>query len=471
MAQTQQQRLQMVLAPQLRQSLELLQASMLELRSMVQQEIEQNPTLEEKLSDSERIEVEPVAPEEEIAPAEDWEKEYEALAQLDDEWKDYFRASSSHAGHSPDDEARRQFYMDSITQTESLQEHLLRQLALSGFSAHEHQIGELLIGNINEDGYLATDLEELASTTSFELAEIEAVLAHIREFDPVGVGSRDLRECLLCQIRRAGKEGALTEKIIRNHLEELGAKRYSQIAKALDATPDEIQDAAQYIATLEPKPGRRFSDEQSPYVMPEVFVQKVNGEYVVAMNDDNLPRLRISKQYRTLMDQPTTTREVKQYIQDKIRSSAFIIKSIHQRQQTIRNIAEEIVRVQKEFLDQGVTHLRPLIMSQVASVLGIHETTVSRAVANKYMQTPQGMYEMKYFFTPGYKTDGGESVSNKSIKDRIAVMIAREEATSPLSDQALADALKEDGVTVARRTVAKYREELKILPSHQRKHR
>jgi RNA polymerase sigma-54 factor len=470
MAQTQQQRLQMILAPQLRQSLELLQASMLELRSMIQQEIEQNPTLEEKVPDSERIEVEPASAEE-PAPAADWDEEYAALAKLDDEWKDYFRASASNAGHSQDDEARRQFYMDSISQTESLQEHLLRQLSLSGMSEREQQIGELLIGNIDEDGYLAAEPADLAATTSFTLAEIETVLTLIREFDPIGVGSRNLRECLLCQMHRAGKEGALAERIIQGHLEDLGAKRFSQIAKALDATPDEIQQAAHYISTLEPNPGRRFSDEQSPYVMPEVFVQKVNGKYVVVVNDDNLPHLRISKQYRSLMDNPATTQEVKQYIQDKIRAGAFMIKSIHQRQQTIRNIAQEIVRVQEEFLDKGVAYLRPLIMNEVASVLGIHETTVSRAVANKYMQTPQGVYEMKYFFTPGYKTEGGQSVSNKTIKDRIAVMIAREDATSPLSDQALADALKDDGVSVARRTVTKYREELKILPSHLRKQR
>lgn len=459
----------MVLAPQMRQSLEFLQVPMLELRSLVQQELEQNPTLEERLADNERIDLEgpELVPQDEAIK--DFGEEYEVLAQLDDDWKEYFRQSTPRSGGTQEDDARRKHMLDSISQAESLQEHLLHQLALSGLSDTETQVGELLIGNINEDGYLAITLEELATTTGMERAVFDKVLAVIREFDPIGVGSRDLEECLLFQVEREGKGGTAVEAIVRGHLEALGAHKYAQIAKALKIPIDEVQDIAQYIATLEPKPGRRFSSETAAYVVPEVFVQKVNDAYVVSLNDEQIPHLRISKHYRSLMESASTTSEVKNYIMEKIRSGAFLIKSIHQRQQTIRNIATEIVKVQNAFLDKGVAHLRPLTMSEVADVLEIHETTVSRAVSGKYMQTPQGVYEMKYFFTPGYKRADGESVSNKTIKDRIDQMIAAEDPSAPLSDQAIANRLKEEGLTVARRTVAKYREELKIRPSHMRK--
>ncbi len=469
LSQTQQQRMQMVLAPQMRQSLEFLQVPMLELRSLVQQELEQNPTIEERIVDNERIEVEGPELQPKDEAVQDFGEEYELLAQLDDDWKEYFRQHTPRSGGTREEDERRKYQLDSISTSESLQEHLLHQLALAGLSEQEAQAGELLIGNINEDGYLAISLDELAASTGIEVALLEKVLAVIREFEPIGVGSRDLKECLLFQIEREGQSGTPAEVVVREHLEALGARKYTQIAKALKVPVDAVQEIAQYIATLEPKPGRRFSSETAAYVVPEVFVQKVNDTYVVTLNDEQIPHLRISKHYRALMESASTTPEVKSYIMDKIRSGAFLIKSIHQRQQTIRSIATEIVKVQDGFLGKGVAHLRPLTMSEVADVLGIHETTVSRAVSGKYMQTPQGIYEMKYFFTPGYKRADGETVSNKTIKDRIHQMIDREDPAKPLSDQALANRLKAEGLTVARRTVAKYREELKIMPSHMRK--
>jgi len=461
----------MTLAPQMRQSLELLQVPMLELRTLIQAELEQNPTLEEKIQESDRIEIEPGTPSEEPAQTTaDGDEEYELMARLDEEWRDYFRQNTPRASsHDENEEARRKFMLDSLTKEESLQEHLLRQLALSGLGETETQMGELLIGNINDDGYLATTLEELEATTNFTVNELAQVLAAIQEFDPIGVGSRDLKECLLFQLRREGFKGTPMETLVADHLEELGSRKYAQIARAMKIPLEEAQRMAQHIATLEPKPGRRFTSESAPYVTPEIQIQRVRDEYVVVTNDDQIPHLRISKHYRSLMEDPATSPDVKQYIQEKIKSSAFLIKSIHHRQQTIRSIAQEIVRVQRAFFERGVSALKPLTMSDVADVIGVHETTVSRAIAGKYVQTPQGTYEMKYFFTSGYRTADGQDVSNKTVKDQIAGLIADEDPASPLSDQAIAHALKEKGVNVARRTVAKYREELKILPSHLRK--
>ncbi len=471
LSQTQQQRLQMVLAPQLRQSLEFLQVPLLELRTLVQQELEKNPMLEERPMEAEPLEVETpsVEPKEEAEAVKDFGEEYEVLAQIDDDWKEYFRESSSRSGVSAEEDERRKHFLDSISQPESLQEHLLHQLGLSELKDQESHIGELLIGHINEDGYLAVTLEDIAFAQQVDIELVQRVHAVIRDFDPIGVGSFDLIDCLLYQIERDGKKGTPVEDMVREHLEELAGHKYALIARSLRISLGEVQQIAHYIATLDPRPGRRFSLDTAAIVVPEVVVQKINGEYVIILNNEQLPHLRISKQYRTLMEAAGTDPDVKGYIMEKIKSGAFLIKSIHQRQQTIRNIATEIVKVQESFMEEGVKGLKPLTMSQVAEIVGIHETTVSRAVSGKYMQTPQGVYEMKYFFTPGYQTSSGETVSNKSIKDRIDQLIGDEEPSAPLSDQAIANALKSEGVNVARRTVAKYREELRILPSHMRK--
>ncbi len=465
---SQQQRLQMVLAPQLRQSLELLQVPMLELRTLVRQEMEQNPTLEEQPMEAEQIEIEPNAGKEveEDAGIKD---EFEKLAKLDEEWRDYFSQNQSSHRYSSEEAARRQFFLDSLTQPDSLQQHLMNQLNLAGLNEADRQMGELIIGSINEEGYLATPLGELSGTTGFSAVELERVLALVQEFDPIGVGARDLAECLLIQLRRLGKDDSLAARVVRDHLDALGARRFPDIARALRIAVEEVHDAARLIATLEPKPGRVFASDATSYVTPEVAVQKVDGEYAIILNNDQIPRLHISEHYRQLMAGGDTAAEVKNYIRDKVRAGLFLIKSINQRQQTIHNIAREIVNVQREFLDHGVTHLRPLTMAQVAAVVGIHETTVSRAIANKYMQTPRGTYEMKYFFTPGFRTADGQSVSNKAIKDAIAKLVGEEEPERPLSDQEMVARLGEQGFTVARRTVAKYRDELKILPSHLRK--
>jgi RNA polymerase sigma-54 factor len=468
LSQTQTMRQSQVLAPQLRQSLEMLQVPILELRALIEQEIQQNPTVEEDPGDTEPVEDDREQDERSEEDVE-FDEKFEELARLDEDWRDFFKQTQVQHRSNDDEEARRNYFMDSLTQSESLQEHMLNQLSMSDLENFDRQIGEMIIGCIDDDGYMTTTLEDLAESAGFDLAHLNTILGYIQEFDPVGVGSRSLEECLLAQMIRMGKGDSVEARIIEFHLKELGAKKYHDIARVQKITVEEVQTVAHFIATLEPKPGRGFSSEAATYVLPEIEITWDKGNYVVIMNDDQLPHLRISGHYRKLMGDPDTKSEVKSYIRDKIRAADFLIKSIDQRQQTIRNIAEEIVKVQETFFDNGVSHLKPLTMAEVAAVLGIHETTVSRAISNKYMTTPQGIFEMKYFFTPGFKTSDGTSVSNKTIKDTILKLVAAEDTSKPLSDQAVAKALMDTGIKVARRTIAKYREELQILPSHMRK--
>jgi RNA polymerase sigma-54 factor len=467
---SQSQQLQMVLAPQLRQSLEMLQLPVMELRTLIQQEMEQNPTIEDVPSEQETIEIEPGG-KSEVEDAQElaFEKEYEAMARLDDEWRDYFFQDLQNTSYSSEAEERRQYMFDSIPQRESLQEHLVNQLQLTGFPEQDLRVGELIIGSINDDGYLMLDIEELAQSASCDTQHLSDILSVIQDFHPTGVGSSNLRECLLIQLERLGNQDTLAYRIVDDYLEKLGGRKLNDIARSLGVSVEEVQQAAKMIATLDPKPGLIYAEDVATYVLPEVVVQKVNGKYVILMDDDQLPHVRISRHYRRLLESDTTSREVKSYVRERIRSGAFLIKSIHQRQKTIHKIASEIVANQEDFLDHGISRLKPLTMAEVADKVGVHETTVSRAVAAKYMQTPQGMFEMKYFFTPGIKTTDGTQVSNKTVKDIIANLVAKEDPAKPLSDQEIVKILREDGIKIARRTVAKYRLVLRIPASHMRK--
>ena len=470
LSQTQQQRMQLSLAPQMRQSLELLQVPVLELRTLVQQEMEVNPTLEELSPDAEAPETAETEGDgaEENAEAEEAFDEFEMIAQLDDEWKEYYTQTQSPVSRFDPD--RHQFALDSLSVSDSLQQHLMNQLTMADLGGDERHLAELIVGSVDDDGYLTSTPEELAMSTGENPEKLQEMLELVQEFDPIGVAARDLSECLFLQLKRLGRGESLAATMVQRHLDLLAGHKYAEIARATGASVTDVEKEARLIGTLDPKPGRRFAAESPHYVLPEVTViRNDEGEYLVVMNNDNLPHLHVSEHYRQLMHDGETAKEVKQYIRDKVRSSLFLIKSINQRQQTIYNIAREIVRVQKDFLDNGVTHLRPLTMSEVAGVVGVHETTVSRAISGKYMQTPRGMYEMKYFFTPGFKNADGQSVSNQAIKDAISRMIDEEDLRHPLSDQAIAKQLADTGYHVARRTVAKYREELKILPSHLRK--
>jgi len=465
MYQSQNLSLQQVLAPQLQQSLLILQAPLLELRNLVQQEMETNPVLEEL--------AEPTEEERQTSDSDtaddNFKEEFDQLAKLDDEWRDYMAQSSSYSARSQEDEEKRQFFFDSIATHETLQQHLVGQLNQTALSADDRKTAELIIGNIDDNGFLQTTPEEMAMNTGIPQEEFELMLTLIQSFHPPGVGARDLRECLLIQLKRDGREKTLEYRIVADHMVDLGKRRFPEIARRMGITPEQVQKAANSIAQLDPRPGQIFAEAPQNYVVPDVTVEKIQGQYQVILNGEQIPHLRISNTYKDIMAQGGNGSEVKDYIRDKIRSGKFLIKSIHQRQQTISNIAHQIVARQKEFLEKGTAFLKPMTMVQIAEAVGVHETTVSRAISGKYISTPQGVFEMKYFFTPGYQTSSGAAVSNTSVKEAIFNLVKNETGSAPLSDKEIVEILGQRGIPIARRTVAKYRTELNILPSNMRK--
>ncbi len=486
-----------VLAPQLQQSLALLQAPTLELQALVQQEMEQNPVLEELPAldgqqekpertndEGEPVEVNAAAdpaeppPDTQFDPAtekrgndpvDDFQAEFERLQQMDQEWRDHFAATNLPLRTNQEDEEKREFMFNSLVQQTSLQENLLEQVRTSDMDEAKYAVAELIIGNIDDRGYLKSSVEEMAQNTGMAPGEIEGVLKVIQTFHPPGVGARDLRECLMLQLERNKLAYTLEYKIIDQCFDALSKRRIPEIARAMDRDLDDIQDALARIKALDPSPGREFLPNNDIYVVPEVFVSKVDGDFVVSTNNDHIPRLRISNHYKDLMAQAESSPEVRTYIREKIRAGKFLIKSLHQRQSTILNIGKEIVSRQREFMEKGTAHLKPLTMAQVAEVVGVHETTVSRAVSGKYMETPFGMFEMKYFFTSGLQTTDGTAMANTSIKEMIVEIFKNEDGTKPLSDDQVVQMLVAKGIKIARRTVAKYRSELNILPSNMRK--
>src|SRR5881296_2144799 len=465
MRQTQNLALQQVLSPQLQQSLLILQTPLLELRNLVQQEMETNPVLEELPEEpgvDERNEVEPSADD-------NFKNEFEKLASLDEEWRDYMAQSASYRD-SKEAQDKRQFVFDSIPVQETLQQNLIGQLNQSLLSASDRKAAELIIGNIDDNGFLQSTPEEMALNSGIPKEDFEKMLVLIQSFYPSGVGARDLRECLLIQLARGGKERSLEYKIVSEHMEDLGKRRFPEIARRMGISVEDVQKAADNIARLNPRPGQVFAAAPQNYVLPDVMVEKVDGEYQISLNSEQIPHLRISNLYKDIIASgDAQSSDVKDYIRDKIRSGKFLIRSIHQRQQTIMNIAQQIVSRQRDFLEHGPSHLKPMTMAEVAEAVGVHETTVSRAVSGKYMATPQGVFEMKYFFTSGYETTTGESLSNISVKEAILDLVKHENGSAPLSDHEIVEVLAERGIPIARRTVAKYRDELNILPSHMRR--
>jgi RNA polymerase sigma-54 factor len=487
--------LSQVLAPQLQQSLALLQAPTLELKALVEQELQQNPILEEvpasEVEISERsksdgdsdndtyaadlaeppadVKFDPATEKPSTAPVDDFQAEFEKLVQFDQEWRDHFAQTNLPSRQGQETEEKRQFMFDSLVAGTSLQESLLEQMRFSDMTDEQKPIAEMIIGNVDDRGYLKATVDELAFSTNIAPEKIVDVLKVIQEFHPPGVAARDLQECLSLQLQRSGREKTLEYRIIRDFMDALFKRKLPEIARGLAVSVDQVQCALERIKHLEPHPGRDFLPDNERYISPEVFVQKVGDDYVVTTNNEQIPHLRISNTYKDWMSQSGTSTEVRDYIRDKIRAGKFLIKSLQQRQQTILNIGNEIVKRQREFMEKGVAHLRPMTMVQVAEVVGVHETTVSRAVSNKYIETPQGIFELKYFFTSGIQTDSGNGVSNTSVKDMVAEMFKGENTNKPLSDQDIVKMLKEKGIVIARRTVAKYRAELNILPSNLRK--
>src|SRR6266568_565972 len=468
MQQSQSLALQQILAPQLQQSLLILQTPLLELRNLVQQEMETNPVLEELPDES-------IDGPNGAEPSADnnFKEEFEKLASLDEEWRDYMAQSASYSSEgfrgSQEAQDKRQFFFDSIAVQETLQQNLVSQLNQTALNAGDRKTAELIIGNIDDNGFLQSTPEEMALSSGVPKEDFEKMLALIQGFYPPGVGARDLRECLLIQLQREGKERSLEYKLVSEHMEDLGKRRFPEIARRMGISVEEVQKCANNIARLNPRPGQVFAAAPQNYVLPDVTVEKVDGDYQVVLNNEQIPHLRISNIYKDIIAQGDNGSEVKDYIRDKIRSGKFLIRSIHQRQQTISNIAQQIVSRQRDFLEHGPSHLKPMTMREIADAIGVHETTVSRAVSGKYMATPQGVFEMRYFFTPGYQTATGESMSNTSVKEAILDLIKNEDGHAPLSDQEIVQILCQRGVAVARRTAAKYRTELNILPSNMRR--
>jgi len=445
----------------MQQSLQFLQAPAMELQSLVQQEIEINPVLEEGTDE----------PKQESDTNDEFDKELEALRQKDEEWREYFSQGSTNTpSYNPEAAERRQFLFDSQVEAPHLSDHLMKQLGLATSNTETLRVGGEIIGNLDDAGFLKIPLVEVAQSAQVEYDVAQSTLTLIQSFDPVGVAARDLRECLLIQLQRLGKEGELEAVMVGQYLSELGRKKYQDIARGLKVPLERVQGAAQFIGTLQPRPGSAFSsDDKQNVVQAELAVQKNGDDWIVIMNDDPVPRLRISDTYKDLLVNNGHDPSLREYLKEKIRSGKFLIKCLHQRQTTIFNIATEIVKRQRAFFEDGVAHLKPLTMNQVAEVVGVHETTVSRAIANKYVQTPFGLFDLKYFFTPGYQTASGEVMSNTSVKDAISDLIGRESTAKPLSDQEIVKILGERGIPLARRTVAKYRAELGLLPSNLRR--
>ena len=480
----------LVLAPQLRQSLKILQVAALDLRSVIQEELEHNPTLEDISNETDSLDAqsEPAAenpadaddgsdaspPPAEDAPSDapeslDFSKEFEVLSKLGDDWRDNLYDQGGSQPHTSEDAERRQHFFDSLVTETSLQEHLVRQADLLDLNPDVHAALRHLIGGLDERGFLTQTPSEAALQAGLPLDAAQEAAKILKTFEPAGIGAANLGECLLLQLQASGKGDTLAARIVRDHFDLLTRRRIPEIARKSGVHVDDVQDAIEDIGRLDPAPGRRFADDNNRVVIPDVAVEKDGDEWKIHLNNDYIPRLRISNTYKDMIARGALTKQERDYLRERMRSGKFIINSIEQRQQTIERITREIIKVQRDFFEEGVHKLRPLTMTQIADAVGVHETTVSRAIANKYIRTPHGVFEMKFFFTPGYENATGESVSNKSVKEMINELVALEDKGRPLSDQELVAKLKEKGINIARRTVAKYREELGLLPSNLRR--
>lgn len=471
---SQQLKQEQILAPQQIQSLEILLAPLLELQMKISAEMVENPVLEidppgdgEAPADDLYEGAEDMPPE--PAKAGDTDAQLDELIQLADSWQDHLPPWHAQPVHDSDADEKRRHYFDSITEEVSLQEQLLEQLRLADVSPRTRELAELIVGSIDDQGYLRSHLADLATAASAELAELEPALALVQSFEPPGIGARDLCECLLLQLERKGRGRSLTAKLVSRHLDDIARNRLPQIARDLSISLDRLRELIDEVRALNPYPGSGIAPEQTIFVVPEVTVEERDDRFVVVPNREHVPRLRLSPFYLQLLEDPNTPAETRDYIKEKFVSGKLLIRSLSQRESTILRIAEVIVDSQYDFLRHGIEHLRPLTMQQVADKLGIHETTVSRAIAGKYMQTPVGLYEFKFFFTSGFHADDGDEVSSRGVMEKIRDLVARENLAHPLSDLKLAQLLREQGLPVARRTVAKYREEMGIPSSHLRR--
>ncbi len=461
---------QLVMTPQLQQAIKLLQLSRMELVDVVTEELAENPMLEEgeELASPETPAEEKPATEEN---AEEVKGESEGMEDID--WQTYldgYSLSSTTTSDVYEDSEERPSYESLLTKKSTLSDHLMWQLNLSMVPDDERLAAAEIIGNLDDVGYLHASLEDICVATSVDEETAKKALHRVQQFDPPGVASSNLQECLLLQLERLDQGDSLAAVILREHIDNLEGRKYPVIARALKVSLDEVLEAAKIISELDPRPGRAYNQEDVQYISPDIFVHKVGDEYVVTLNDDGLPNLRINSFYRSaLTNQDSVDKKASEYIQDKMRSAVWLIKSIHQRQRTIYKVTKSIVKFQKQFFDYGIEHLKPLVLRDVAEDIEMHESTVSRVTTNKYVQTPQGLFELKYFFNSGISTSSGDSVASESVKIRIKEIISKEDPKKPLSDQKIVQLLKENDIHIARRTVTKYREMLGLGSSTERK--
>ena len=466
---------QLVLAPQMRQSLKILQVAALDLRAAIQEELQSNPTLEEMPMDDMSLEKATANGDDKSTPSDDsreeldFSKDFQVLEKIGQDWHDHMSDTGGVRQSSTEDEERRQHFFDSLTTETSLQQHLMQQAEMANHPPQIIEALRFLVGSLDDRGYLTATLSDLALLASLPLKTMQEASLLLKTFDPAGIGAENLADCLLIQLAQKGRDKSVAARIIRDHLPLLVRRRIPDLARKTGLANEIIQEAITEIGTLDPAPGRRFADDANRVVVPDVTVEKDGEEWKIILNHDYIPRLRLSNTYKDLIAKGRLSKQESDYLREKLRSGKFIINAIEQRQRTIERITREIIKHQHEFFDEGVSKLKPLTMTQIADIIGVHETTVSRALANKYMQTPHGVFEMKYFFTSGYQSDAGVSVANTSVKEMIADIIAGEDPGKPLSDQEIVGLLQAKGLNIARRTVAKYREELGLLPSNLRR--
>lgn len=479
---------QLVMTPQLQQAIKLLQLNRMELQEVVTQEMMENPILEEmtETPDGENtplpeegnsLEGDPEA--EQLRDEQAFIKPKAAEEQLvsgkdDFNWESYveeFNSSSSTPSMREINEELPSFE-NVLSKTTTLEDHLGWQLSMVAITSEEKKLGELIIGNLSDDGYLNANIEDLSREAGMETEDAEEVLKIVQNFDPLGVASRNLQECLAIQARFINPRQPIVEQIIAHHLGDLERKNYQAIAKALTITLEKVVEATRLILEFEPKPGRSFHTSDTQYITPDIYVYKVGDEFVIVLNEDGMPKLRISPYYKNILsaakqDQNKVTKE---YVQDKLRSAVWLIRSIHNRQKTIYKVTDAIVRRQRDFFEKGVQHLKPMILKDVASDIGMHESTISRVTTNKFVHTPVGIFELKYFFNSSISAaDGGDSLASEAVKEKIRQMIQKEDSRNPLSDQKIVELLRVENIDIARRTVAKYRDMLGILSSGKRK--
>lgn len=458
------------MTPQLQQAIKLLQLSRMELETQVRKELEENPILEETqdLKEEDLQRTKEAASEVEGTSADNNDDQNPQKADEFD-WDNYLenQYKPPQQGQSGNEEIMN--YENVITTTQSLHDYLYWQAKMFGFADDELLIADILINYIDDDGYITTPLSEIAENENVSVQDLEDVIIFIHEFDPPGVGARDLKECLLVQAKQLEEDTNDLVYLINNHLKDLEKKNFDNIAKAMGRDISEIAEICKIIYSMDPKPGRVYAPADTHYVTPDVYVYKVGDDYMVNLNEEGLPRLKISNFYRNMLKGVDKNVKTNEYIQEKLRSAVWLIKSIHQRQRTIFKVTESIVKHQRDFLDKGAGFIKPMVLRDIANDIGMHESTVSRVTTAKYVHTPQGIFELKYFFNSGIGTTDGDSLASESVKLKIKELIAKEDHKDPYSDQKIVELLKVDGIVIARRTVAKYRDILKIQPSSRRK--